>query len=190
MEPQSCDPGSLESTVRGVRVTPSPSHPAAIDPARLLADCDLTRTRRSGPGGQHRNKVETAVVIRHRPSGIEASASEERSQEKNRRQAVRRLRIKLALELRSASDAAGEPSPLWRGRCRDGRLHVNPEHDDFPALLAEALDAIARCDGDVAAAAPGLGVTASQLVKLLGKEPAALTKINRDRAARGLAPLR
>lgn len=169
---------------------PATPHPAALDPVRLAADCDIARTRRSGPGGQHRNKVETAVVIRHRPSGIEAQASEERSQEKNRRQALRRLRIKLALELRSPGLGAREPSPLWRGRCRDGRIQVNAAHDDFPALLAEALDGIARHGGDVAAAAPELEITASQLVKLLAKEPTALVRINRDRKNSGLAPLR
>ena len=56
-------------------------HPASLDVQRLLVDCESRRERRGGPGGQHRNKVETAVVLRHLPTGIVAEANERRSQQ-------------------------------------------------------------------------------------------------------------
>jgi protein subunit release factor B len=49
----------------------------------------------SGPGGQHRNKRETAVRVRHLPSGISALATEHRSQARNKVLALRRLELKL-----------------------------------------------------------------------------------------------
>jgi protein subunit release factor A len=49
----------------------------------------------SGPGGQHRNKRETAVRVRHLPSGITALATEHRSQARNKALALRRLELKL-----------------------------------------------------------------------------------------------
>jgi protein subunit release factor B len=51
--------------------------------------------RSRGPGGQRKNKVETAVRIKHLPSGITVVATEHRSQSENRRLAFERLRERL-----------------------------------------------------------------------------------------------
>ena len=166
---------------------PAP-HPAALPPAILLAACDETRTRRSGPGGQHRNKVETAVVLLHRPTGIAAEASERRSQAENRRTAVKRLRLALALGHRAAPDPAG-PSPLWQARTAGGRITVALDHDDYPALVAEAFDQFAAGGWRLPPAAAALGVSTSQLTRLCRREPAVWTALGRRRAAAGLAPL-
>jgi len=162
-------------------------HPAALADDALLAECEETRTRRGGPGGQHRNKVETAVVLRHRPTGIAAEANERRSQAENRRVAVQRLRLRLAMEHREP--AAGEPSALWQSRVRGGRITVSPEHRDYPTLVAEAMDQLAEAGWQPGPAAERLGVSSSQLVRLLGKNAAALVSFNRARAAVGLRPL-
>ena len=53
----------------------------------------------SGPGGQHRNTTDSAVRIRHLPTGIVVHAAENRSQLRNREVAMERLR--LALEKRN-----------------------------------------------------------------------------------------
>ncbi len=58
---------------------------------RLLAECDVDTYRASGPGGQHRNKTESAVRLRHRPSGLVRVATEDRSQSRNRVAALERL---------------------------------------------------------------------------------------------------
>ena len=50
----------------------------------LLATCEVDRFRASGPGGQKRNKTDSAVRLRHRPTGLEAMAFESRSQHENR----------------------------------------------------------------------------------------------------------
>lgn len=160
-------------------------HPAEFGEDRLLESCDVRRQRRSGPGGQHRNKVETAVVLVHRPTGIRAEATERRSQHENRRVAVGRLRVSLALQVRRRRVLDEGPSPRWRSRCQNRRLRVNPSHEDFPALLAEALDVLEQFDHDARAAAGFLAVTTSQLVRFLKLEPRAFLWANERRTACG-----
>ena len=170
-------------------MTEPPVHPAALPPEKLLCDCNIQFTRRSGPGGQHRNKVETAAILTHRPSGVQAEASERRSQSQNRQVALARLRINLAIEFRTPA-AGSEPSKLWQSRLRGARLEINPQHVDYAALLAEALDAIEFHRLDVRAAAESLACTPTQLVKLIKLEPQAFQAFNQRRAAGGLKPLK
>lgn len=63
------------------------------------ADIRVEFYRGSGPGGQHRNTTDSAVRIRHLPTGIVVHAAENRSQLRNREVAMERLR--LALEKRN-----------------------------------------------------------------------------------------
>jgi protein subunit release factor B len=65
---------------------------------KLLADCDVEAYRSSGPGGQKKNKTESSVRVRHRPSGIVRVATESRSQARNREAALER--VWKALEVR------------------------------------------------------------------------------------------
>ena len=67
----------------------------ALDDDKLWAECDVDLFVASGPGGQHRNKTESAVRLTHRPSGIVVTATERRSQLQNRLVALTRLREKL-----------------------------------------------------------------------------------------------
>ena len=169
------------------------SHPAHLSDEALLAECELRRQRRSGPGGQHRNKVETAVFIQHLPTGITAAASERRSQEQNRAMAIQRLRLRLAVEHRREDVGATDdtfPSECWRARLQQGRVVVSPQHRDFATVLADGMDALADHGYAVPAAAERLGCTASQLLKLLRLHPAALTEVNRQRGELGLSGLK
>ncbi len=164
-------------------------HPAELPIPELLKECDVIHTRRSGPGGQHRNKVETAVVLTHRPSGLKAEGSERRSQSENLEVATGRMRRTLAVSVRTYRPIENAPSTLWKSRLRGTRIEINGEHADFPAVLAESLDLLAQADWNAPELAPRLSTTLSQLVKFWKKEPAALLRINAERARRGFGRL-
>ena len=76
-------------------------HPSSDFPARRatrlaqlrlsLADFEEKFTRSSGPGGQHVNKVSTAVTLRHAPTGVAVTVQDTRSQSMNRQLAWERL---------------------------------------------------------------------------------------------------
>lgn len=86
--------------------TPEEEMPESIsnkkddDLERLLEECDVETYRASGPGGQHRNRRDTAVRLIHRPTGLVVTASERRSQSRNRQIALERLAVKLAARRR------------------------------------------------------------------------------------------
>ncbi len=162
-------------------------HPAALHESDLLAACSMRRKRRSGPGGQHRNKVETAVVFTHLASGIRGEASERRSPAQNRQKALHRLRVNLALGIRHTADAL---NPVWQQHLRAGKIHLRGDHHNFPTILADALDVIFAERLDVRRASERLGCTPSQLVKLLQMEPRGLQLVNQQREQAGLHCLR
>lgn len=66
-----------------------------VDRASLERDCDIEFVKDSGPGGQHRNKVESGVRLVHRPSGLVVMATERRSQYANREMAFERMAERL-----------------------------------------------------------------------------------------------
>ena len=166
----------------------------------LLAQCDLHIYRSSGPGGQHRNKVSSAVRIKHRPSGISAQGEESRLQGQNKRMAIKRLRMEIACRIRRPVDLDADELPeavrqcVVRSRGGSGqetaRLVVGQKNSRFWFVAAFLLDALVAAEGRLSAAAGTVGITTSNLTGILKSQRrlyAATQQIRKDFCLRPLS---
>jgi hypothetical protein len=156
----------------------------------LLAQCRWDQFRGSGPGGQKRNKTSNAVRLTHGPTGISATATESRSLSENKLYALRRLKLKLAADLREPVDLLMFAPPEWFVSIRhENRIAASHRHPLFAAAGGLILDLMAALGGNPAAVAINLGVSTTAVIKLLETEPHLWAAANHIRAEAGLQPL-
>jgi hypothetical protein len=160
----------------------------------LIAQCEVDRYRASGPGGQHRNKTESAVRLRHRLTGISAIGEDSRSQSENKLHAVRRLRAALALDVREPVRLDGyTPSPRLAALVAGGTAPLGAKTrltGEYWASIGELLDLIVAGGLEIGTTAQRLGITTGALSKLVLHDEHVARRVNDLRRANGMRPLR
>lgn len=177
---------------------------AAVPPGRdasilasddeLVRQCEVDRYRASGPGGQHRNKTESAVRVRHTATGVSAHADDSRSQHENKARAIKRLRGALALGVREPVTLDGFVASARLARLVAGGTAPLGEKTrqtaEYWVAIAHLLDLFVAAGAEVAVTAERLGVGSAALAKLLTHDEAVHRTVNQLRTQRGLRPLR
>ncbi|GLT63321.1 hypothetical protein SLA2020_358950 [Shorea laevis] len=159
----------------------------------------LDTFKASGPGGQHRNKRESAVRIKHLPTGVIAQAVEDRSQHMNRASALARLRTQLALKVRNKVDLDSYSPPLellcilpLASTIRGSECgpQIGPKNPKFVLGMQALLDLIFAVEGSVSEAAKLLGLSTGALSRLILSDDSLRMAVNELRASKGMKPLK
>lgn len=165
----------------------------------LMRQCEMDTFKASGPGGQHRNKRESAVRLKHLPTGIIAQAVEDRSQHMNRASALKRLRALLAIRVRNSLDIDSYTPPLEllqilplksTIRGSDCGPQIGPKNPKFILGMQALLDLIFAVDGSISEAGKLLGLSTGALSRLILSDDSLRMAVNDLRNSKGLKPLR
>ena len=163
--------------------------PRFLSDEQLLRECRIDTYRSGGPGGQKRQKTSNGVRIVHRPTGVTATSTEWRTLSENRLHAIRRLRVKIATDIREPVDAKFEPPDWFLSIRRENRIEASHRHEFYAAAGGLILDLLAALGGNPAAVAVILGVSTTTVIKFLEAEPAFWAAANRIRADLGMSAL-
>ncbi|KAJ4824802.1 hypothetical protein Tsubulata_042984 [Turnera subulata] len=159
----------------------------------LMKECEMSTFKASGPGGQHRNKRETAVRLKHLPTGVIAQAVEDRSQHMNRSSALKRLRVLLAIKVRNNVDIESYSPPIELRqilppkstvRGSDCGPQIGPKNPKFVLGMQALLDLIFAVEGSVSEAAKLLGLSTGGLSRLILSDDTLRMAVNELRASK------
>ena len=146
----------------------------SLEDAELQRQCRVDTMRGTGPGGQKRNKTESAVRLVHIPSGVIVQNDITRSQHKNKQNALESLRLQIALQCRRP--APQQPVPL-------------PTRKVDVLWIAHILDLLESLNYSLADTAKACNISTSRLGKELAKHPHLWEKVNKERTERGFPRL-
>jgi len=150
---------------------------------QFLKDCQIETYRGPGPGGQKRNKTSSAVRITHLPSGLNAIAGESRRQSTNKEVALRRLRLRIAIEQREPIDLASFYLPDWF------TLTIADRNPLYPQVVGLVLDVLIAADWATSTARDMLKVGSRPFIRFLHNEPELWATVQRERKQSGMREL-
>jgi hypothetical protein len=148
------------------------------DDDQLMRQCSMDFFKASGRGGQKRNKTSNAVRLIHAPTGITVSDCSGRSQHQNRHEALKKMRLEIARQVRQNPSVPPE------------RLDVSFNNAAYPVYEAHLLDILNSSGFQISNAAALLEISTSRLVKLLARAPDLWQLVNQCREKCSLPPLK
>lgn len=162
----------------------------------LLRQCEVDTYRASGPGGQKRNKTDSAVRIRHKPTALLVIAEESRSQHENKAKALQRLReaffIKMREDVQTSTEenyAAAEPE-FAAAIEKSGRLRIGRKAKQFWPTVARILDYVDAHEARISDVARAIGISTGNLIDFLQESPKVWDHVNILRGQYGQKPLK
>lgn len=157
---------------------------------QLLEECTVRTDRGSGPGGSKADTTESAVHLTHDPTEITVTASEHRSQHRNRDLALRRLRLEYAFQVRHGVDPERIRVPESLRTYVEQGLRIKPSNAHYPFMVKLVLDVLEAHRGRLSETAATLGVNTNRLGGFLANHGPLHERANALRRRHGHGPVR
>lgn len=148
-----------------------------MDDHALSGMCEISFCKGSGPGGQKRNKTSSAVQLHLRGTEISAGDCTERSQIRNRSNALKKLKMQIAMKYRLPRTEAPE------------HMECSMNSDYYALFAAQLLDIIEQCSFDHRKTAEICGISPSALLKKIYRDPLLWQFFQAERKLFGLPEL-
>ena len=169
------------------------------DDADLLNQCEIHIYKASGPGGQHRNKVSSAIRLHHKATGITATANDSRSQHDNKKRAITRMRMNLAVRLRKPIDLENFELPevmkdyifipKKTASQSSHKLQIGRKDKKFWTIAAVLLDMLAGAQGKLGDVAKTLQISTGNLTKVFKIDRHLIEAVQNIRKKNSLKPI-
>ncbi|WDE96948.1 peptide chain release factor-like protein [Lentisphaera profundi] len=144
----------------------------------LLNRCKTDHYIATGNGGQKRNKTSSAVRLTLKDTSISATASEDRQQSVNKKRALRKLRLAIAMEMR-------QEAQQWQGQ-----LDMNPKNAQYPLFIAALTDNLFDKNWQVSEVAKSMDLSTGKLIKIIAKDDTLWQFVNKERQKNDYKPLK
>ena len=148
-----------------------------MDDSTLCSICRITFSKDSGPGGQKRNKTSSLATVELPELGVSASDCTERSQFRNRSNALKKLRMMLALNFRESELKIPE------------NMACSMNSPAYPLFAAQLLDIMQSNDWDHRKAAVLCGISPTAMLKKFYRDPELWQFLQKKRKESSLPPL-
>ena len=169
------------------------------DDSNLMNQCEVHIYKASGPGGQHRNKVSSAIRLHHKATGITATANDSRSQHDNKKRALTRMRMNLAVRLRKPIDLESFEIPEILKDCifvpkktasqSSHKLQIGRKDARFWTISAILLDMLAGANGKLGDVAKRLEISTGNLTKVFKIDRHLIEAVQNIRKKNNLKPI-
>ncbi|MCP4180077.1 MAG: peptide chain release factor-like protein [bacterium] len=142
----------------------------------FLKYCKAENFKSTGPGGQKKNKTSSAVRVTHIPTNLTATSDNYREQSINKKKAVKKLKIKIAINIRGPKVKINRPV-------------ISTSSNDYPLWIAKIFDIFNENKYDIRNTAKILELSTSKLIKLIYKDKIIWDIVNKNRVINGTYPL-
>ena len=144
----------------------------------LVSLCSVDPYKSTGNGGQKKNKTSSAIRMTLKDSSISVTESGDRQQSVNKKRAIRKMRMAIAMELR-------DEAKKW-----EGQLDMNAKNSQYPAFLACLIDNLVEKNWQVSDVAKLFDISTGRFIKILAKDDNLWQYVNQQRQRNNLKPLK